>query len=228
MILILTSVADTHAASFAAELPSAFVLTCHELAQTPIRLHPAQFPNSTLSLGGRTIHLTEITAVLNLLPAVVANEFPELPEAERAAQAAAFRVLLAYLQSSLPCTVVNRPSPVSMTGTVPNAPAWFAAAAAAGIPLARLRASSDGKGLLGGRGPAIGVTYLGGRIVAASGTAADEYTPALARMCRLEYLRAVYRQEDSGIRFLGADSYPDIRTPATRAALRDYFLRRAA
>jgi len=204
------------------------VLTCHELAQSPIRLHPMQPENSTLAVGGRTVPVTEITAVLNLLPAVFANEFSQFPAAERAEQAAVFRTLLVYLQSSLPCTVVNRPSPVSMTGTVPNPAAWFAAATAAGVPIARLTASSDGKGLLGGRGPASAVTCLGGHLVEPSGTPADEYTPALARLCRLEYLRAVFRQEDSGMRFLGADSYPDIRTPSTRAALRDYLMRRAA
>jgi len=229
MILILASIADTQAVSFASELPRpASVLTCNDLARGPSHFFHPRFSDSTITVAGRRLPAGEISAVLNLLPAVFANELSMYPPEERTYQAAEFRALLVFFLSSLPCPVINRASPVSLTGSVQNPAAWFAVADAAGIPIARLNASSQGKGLLGGKGPAIQVASVGGRIVSPSGTRADDYTIELARRCRVEYVRAAYRHEESGIRFLGADSYPDIRSPQTRAALRDYLLQVAA
>jgi hypothetical protein len=216
MILILASIADKHAVSFASELPrSASVLTCNDLARGPSRLFHPRFSDSTISVAGRTLRVGEISAVLNLLPAVFANELSMYPAEERTYQVAEFRALLVFFLTALACPVINRASPTSLTGTVQNPAAWLAVADAAGIPIARLA---------GGEGPEIHVASVGGRVVTPSGTVADGYTADLARRCRVDCLRAVYRQEESGIRFLGADSYPDIRNPQTRAALREYLL----
>jgi len=229
MILILASIADTHAVAFAGEFPRpASVLTCNDLVRGPSRLFHPRFSDSTITVAGRTVRIGEISAVLNLLPAVLPNELAAYPPEERTYQAAEFRALLVYFLASLPCPVVNRASTVSLTGTVQNPAAWFAVAEAAGIPLAHFKASSQNKGLANGNGPVVRAAIVGGRIVERSRTVADGYTLELARRSRVEYLRAVYRCEPSGVRFLGADSYPDIRQPQTRAALRDYLLEVAA
>jgi len=229
MILVLASIADTHAAAFAGELPgSASVLTCNDLARGPSRLFHPNFSDSTITAAGRTICVREISAVLNLLPAVFAGELSMYPAEERAYQVAELRALLVFFLSALPCPVINRATPMSLTGPVQNPAAWIALADSAGIPLARLSAGSDRKGLLRGNGPSIEVSSIGGQVVTPSGTAADDYTRDLARRGNFDYLRALYRHEESGIRFLGADSYPDIRSPRNRAALRQYLLRVAA
>lgn len=228
MILILASVADAHAVSFAGEFSgSASVLTPNGLARGPIRLFHPDFDASTITVAGRTISVREISAVLNLLPAVMARELVMYPEEERSYQAAEMRALLIFFLASLSCTVVNRATPMSFTGPVQNPAAWLAAAECAGIPLAALKAGSAGKNLVGGNGPPIEVVRAGDRLVTRSATIADDYTIALARRLKLPYLRAVYRREEGEVRFSGADSYPDIRNPRTRSALREFLLEAA-
>jgi hypothetical protein len=229
MILILASIADAHAVSFAGEFGgAASVLTCNDLVRRPSRLFHPSFSDSTITVAGRTLSVNDISAVLNLLPAVMAHELSMYPPDEQAYQAAEMRALLVYFLSVLPCPVINRATPMSLTGSVQNPAAWFQAAAGAGIPLARLHADSSGRSRSSGNSSAIEVSSVGGRIVTPSGTAADEHTSKLARICKLEYLRAMYRQEESEMHFAGADSYPDIRNPRTRTALSEYLLKGAA
>ena len=222
MILILASIADTHAVSFAGEFNgSASVLTLNDLARGPIRLFHPDFEASTITVEGRTISVREISAVLNLLPAVMARELVMYPEEERSYQAAEMRALLIFFLSSLSCKVIPRATPMSFSGPVQNPAAWLAAAESAGIPLASLSASSEGRNLTGGNGSPIESVSVGDDLVVRSGTPADDYTATLARRLGLPYLRAVYRREEGEVRFAGADSYPDIRNPRTRSALRE-------
>lgn len=229
MILILASIADGEAVSFAGELGgSASVLTCNDLVRGPIRVYDPGFDRSEITVNGRLTSVREISVVLNLLPTVMANELVAYPPAERTYQAAELRALLVFFLSQLRCPVINRATPMSFNGTIQNPAAWFAVAENVGIPAAFLSADSRGKTPLGGLTPCIEVVTIGGRLVTPTGSAADDYTVELAHRARVEYLRATYQRDGSGIRLLGADSYPDIRQPATRAALRDYLFRTAA
>lgn len=228
MILILASMADTHAVSFAREFSgAASVLTCNDLARGPLRLFHPDFARSTITVEGRAISVGEISAVLNLLPAVMARELLMYAEEERAYQAAEMRALLIFFLSSLSCTVINRATPLSFSGPVQNPAAWLAVAQGAGIPLATLSAGSAGRNRIEGEASSMEVVSAGEGLVIRSGTVADEYTAALARRLQIPYLRAVYREEEGEIRLAGADSYPDIRHPQIRTALRE-LLREAA
>jgi hypothetical protein len=222
MILILASMADTHAVSFAGEFSgAASVLTSNDLARGPLRLFHPDFARSTITVDGRAISVREISAVLNLLPAVMARELVMYAEEERSYQAAEMRALLIFFLSSLSCMVINRATPMSFSGPVQNPAAWLAVAQGAGIPLASLSAGSAGQNRIEGEGSSIEVVRAGDSLVIGSGTVADDYTAALARRVNLPYLRAVYRQEEGEVRLAGADSYPDIRNPQIRSALRE-------
>lgn len=229
MILILASIADPEAPLFAGEFGGkASVLTCDDLVRRPIRLlHPA-LQDSTISVGDRTVVLREIRAVLNLLPAVLPNELVMYPPAERTYQAAELRALLTYFLSALPCPVVNRATPLHLTGPVQNPAAWLAIAYRLGIPTSRLRAGAGQDPWSCREDSAIEVVSIGGRLVRPSGTVADEHTLKLAGHCRLDYLKAFYRDTGRQLQFLGGDSYPDIRNPRTRAALREHLMEVAA
>lgn len=222
MILIVASIADYEATAFAGDCgAAASVLTCNDLIRRPARLHHPNFLDSIITTSQGTVSVGEIKAVLNLLPAVIPDELTVYAPEERTYQAAEMRALLVFFLSQLPCPVINRPTPLHLNGPVQNPPAWLAMAHRAGIPAARLDAGRR-------EAPPIEVVSVGGRLLAFSGTAADRYTRDLARCCHLDYLRATYREVDSEIRFVGGDSYPDIRNPLTRAALRQHLLELAA
>ena len=185
MILILASIADPEASSFAGEFGgSACVLTCNDVVRGPTRiLHPA-FHNSTLTAAGRAIAVRDISAVVNLLPAVVPNELTLYPAAERTYQAAEMRALLTYFLSSVKCPVINRATPLHLNGPVQNPVAWLAAANRVGIPVSLPQSDSPA--------PPIEVISVGGRLIQSSGTIADDYTQQLAAHYHLEYLKAFY------------------------------------
>src|SRR5262249_52229832 len=129
---------------------------------------------------------------------------------------------LSFFLSSLRCPVVNRPTPVSLTGPALTALSWTRLARAAGIATAPLTVDSrDVRAAL--RPPEADgddVVCIGGRVVSPAGSPLDAAALRLAEVAGVTYLRAWF---DRDSRLLGASSVPDLRPEPTRRALADYF-----
>lgn len=229
MIIVLAAVRDADAASLASELPApAAILTPAELAAERSCLHDPGFDRSTLTGEGRLVRVGELAGIVNLLPAVLPASLGVYEPEEREYQASELHAWLLFFLSAVRCPVVNRPTTLSLTGPVQGALGWFQLARAAGVPLSAVSVrSSDDRSP---RPPAgekfVEVAWLGGTVVAPSGTAADQHTSKLAQLAKVEYLRASYvRDGGKKLRFAGASSVPTARSAADRAALAEYFRR---
>jgi hypothetical protein len=230
VILVLASIVDEAAASFARELASgaaAALVTCAALASAPLNLHHPHFDASTITVGGESISIGRIAGVVNLLPAVFPDELFFYDEEERAYQAAEIHALLTFFLSSLPCPVINRPTAASLTGPFLNPLGWRQLTRSLGIPAVSIDIQSGAFAnpfVVSAGDESIEVACLGRRVISPSGSAADEHTLTLARRGGVEYLRAVYVRDGNGdMRYLTAHSTPDVKSAATCAAIADYF-----
>jgi hypothetical protein len=229
MILVLAGIADRAAVTFADELAgvtAASLFTCRDLAERPFALHHPNLRRSALTIGNRTIPLSALRGVVNLLPAVSPAEIVFYPPEERDYQAAELHALLTALLAALPCRVVNRATPASLTGPFNNPLGWHRLARRLGIPTAPLTIDSAAFVNPFTAPPdaeTIEVGYLAGSLITPSGTDADEHTGALAQAAGVEYLRAVYTLPDGHAALHSARTVPNVREPATRRALLELF-----
>ncbi|MEP6691581.1 MAG: hypothetical protein ABJD07_10515 [Gemmatimonadaceae bacterium] len=233
MILVLASIIDEAAASFARELASdaaASLITCADLASAPLNVRHPDFDASTITVRGESWSVARLAGVVNLLPAVFPDELVFYDEGEREYQAAEIHALLTFFLSSLACPVINRATAASLTGPFLNPLGWRHLMRSVGTPLARIDITSDAFAnpfLVSAGDEPVEVACLGQRVITPSLTDADARTLALASAGGVDYLRAVYlRDGDGGVRFLSAHTTPDVKSAATRAAIADYFAAR--
>jgi hypothetical protein len=221
MILIVASIADEAAAAFAGEA-AASLFTCYDLAVSKSALRYPDFHNSIISLKGKELAVTEITAVLNLLPAVFPGELFFYPEEEREYQSSEFHALLTFFLTALPCSVINRPSTMSLSGPYINPMRWSEAAVRAGIPLSKMTIENTHPpdGGFYRRKDLLTIECLGGTIISPSYTIADDYTRALVKNSNVEYLKVFYDREHFS--FERAQSIPDVKDPQVRKLLINY------
>jgi hypothetical protein len=223
VILVLAPAGDAGAAALVAELAPAraSALSCVDLVSSHSCLRHPDFAASTLTVAGDRVAVGEISAVVNVLPAVVPAQLTCYDAAEREYQAAELHAWLAFLLSALECPVVNRPSSLSLTGPVLNPLGWMHRARACGLPLAAMAVCSEEPTAPAPVPASRRVTVTWVRGMAARSTA-ERCTETLARSCDLVHLRAWYVVDDRGqARFAGARSLPDLACERTRAALVD-------
>lgn len=221
MFLVLASIADTAAASFASDA-AARLFTCADLATHPMSVHHPDLLSSHITVGGREVGVGEVEGVVNLLPVVLPDELNFYPHEEREYQAAELQALLTFLLSALPCPVTNRPSPMSLSGGCGSPLAWMDLAHSLGIGVSSLALDSawlEDRPVRARDDTDIVVGCLGGAVIAPSDTAADRMTLDLSRAARVEYLRVDYERDGAALRFRSARTVPDVRDAATRAAL---------
>ena len=222
MILVLVAAGGASAPSAAALAPlEAEVVTLEELAAGPGTLYDPGFERYALTVSGRRVVVGELTGVVNLVPAVPPELLTFYAEEEREYQAGELHAWLSFFLSSLRCRVVNRPTPVSLTGPALTPLSWTRLARAAGIATVPLAVDSrDVRAALREPEPdGVDVVCVGGRVVSPTGSLSDKAAMRLAEAADVTYLRVWF---DRDWRLLGASSVPDLRPEPTRRALADY------
>lgn len=222
MIVVLVAAGGAPAPPAATFAPvEAEVVSLEELAAGPSTLHDPGFERSELTVSGARIRVGELRGVVNLVPAVPPELLTFYAEEEREYQAGELHAWLSFFLSSLRCRVVNRPTPVSLTGPALTALSWTRISRAAGIAAAPLTAeSSDVRAALREPMPdGDDVVCVGGRVVSPAGSPSEAAALRLAEAAGVVYLRAWF---DRDSRLLGATSVPDLRPESTRRALADY------
>jgi hypothetical protein len=84
-------------------------------------------------VDGERVPVSQIRAVVTRRPAVLAEELAAIEPADRAYLAAEMNAFLVAWLSALPCPVLNRPTPRSLSGPAWTALHWAAAAAEVGV-----------------------------------------------------------------------------------------------
>ncbi|MCU1427290.1 MAG: hypothetical protein JWL83_1290 [Actinomycetia bacterium] len=168
----------------------------------------AQPAAGTAVIGGARADVRDLRAVLTRRPAVVAEELDFVEPDDREYAAAEINAFLVAWLSSLPCPVLNRPTPRSLSGPSWKTVQWQIAAARAGIEWAHDAADAD----------ADVVVVCGDRTVGARDPRDARAAQALAQIAGVELLGA--RIADG--RVCAVSTNPDLSNPEVRDVVLAY------
>lgn len=201
------------------------LLTCEDLSGAGWRYGPGAPDLSTAVVGGRRVRCREITGVLTRLAGVPVSDLGHIASADRAYVAAEMTAFLMAWLSGLKCSVVNRPTPLCLSGPNWRPEQWTHAASALGIParpverhVARGSAEvspTDGASSL------TTVTVVGNRCFGTENEVLRGQARSLAKAASVSLLSVRFSDRDSV--FLGADGYPDLSTDEIADAVVEYF-----
>lgn len=240
MLLILASRFDNDAARLAQRWQDqdARVLTCQALSRRGWRFDPTRPQHGSLVLDEEPVAVDRLHGMLCLLPAVYPGELPHIEPGDREYVAAEMTAFLVAWITSLPCPVLGRPTPLSLTGPPLRQEQWLREAARAGLPVRPRvrRLPAPGRQPAGTMAnpvdevPATEVALVAGRPVPAPADPPlpPAMTTALAAMaCAVgaTLLTAHFERAVSDVRFIGATTSVDVQRPeiadAMLAALAD-------
>ena len=145
MLLIVAQRNDLAARSLAERWRSrgAALLTARDLSMPGWKFDlPAQGP-SRLIAEGRPFSSNQIAGVLTRLSAVPATELDHVTAEDRAYVSSEMTAFLLAWLSSLPCPVLNRPTPSGLCGPGWRIEQWIHLAAGLGIPVKSVRRSTS-------------------------------------------------------------------------------------
>jgi hypothetical protein len=111
----------------------AVLLSAEDLCSPGWSFRPAAPAESTAVINGQRVRVSELRAVVTRRPAVLAEELMRITQADRNYVAAEINAFLVAWLSSLPCRVVNRPTPTSLCGPAWSELYWREAARRAGV-----------------------------------------------------------------------------------------------
>jgi hypothetical protein len=223
MIVILASRYDARAGWLASRWADAgaCLLTCEDLSVCGWRYDPRRPLDGTAVLGGRERATKDIRGVLTRLSAVTDLELTHIVPADRAYVAAEMTAFLTCWLSTLPCPVLNPPTPVSLTGPNLRSEQWALAAARLGMALqpAPVR--------LGLQAPAEGSSQTATATVTVVGDRAFGDTPEALRRRAIQLARATealllgvsFSSLQPDARFTGVTTCPDVDSPEAADAV---------
>lgn len=162
-------------------------------------------------INGNPVAVREIRAVVTRRPAVVAEELSSVDPEDRSYLAAETNAFLVAWLAAIPCCVLNRPTPTSLSGPAWTDIHWRAAAARAGVPWA--------VDISGGSGT-YDVLVCGDRCVGARSRADVDRARRLARAAGVHLLGVRFR----GGRIGAASVWPDLSGEEEQAVVLEHLL----
>jgi hypothetical protein len=174
------------------------------------------------------VRVGEIRGVLSRLPQVGAHELPLIASDEQAYVASEIMAFLVAWLASLPCRVLNRPTPLDLTGPAWHREQWIRCAGEAGLrvqPLGRVAPSFAGIGGQGDVGShstpesawteSVALSLIGERVLydPALGPLDDAILGGvrrLARRARVEVMTAQFCRSGDDLMFCGAANGVDL------------------
>jgi hypothetical protein len=225
MIIVVASCRDERARTLVTRQGTDRValLTCADLSVPGWRHYSAAAGASVAVIAGRPVPVEDITGVVTCLPSVSEFELLHIVPADRAYVAAEMTAFLLSWLSSLSCPVVNRPSPVCLTGPYWRPEQWAHAASRAGMrvqPVHRRVAVSPEATFALAEG--ITVTVVGERCLGQASPSVMNGARCLAKVANADVLTVRLSDTGPGATFLGADPCPDLSSDETADAVLDY------
>jgi len=168
--------------------------------------------------------IRSVSGVVSLLPRILARELFDIQEEDRPFAAAEATAFALFFLSSIPCPVVNRPTPNCLNGPNWQPEQWTRACFEAGVAFKVscrrtnevIRPETACSGLRS-------VTVLGGKCLedTSEGCLADVLT--LAQLANVTFLQVYFAQDEGESIFYRAQLTPDLSKVGIRTALREYF-----
>jgi hypothetical protein len=164
------------------------------------------------------VRAADIDGVLVRLPYVPEDELAHIVPGDRSYVAQEMTAFLTAWLTELSCPVVNRPTAECLAGPGWGQEQWRQVAAGVGLAVAprriRIVAGSEEEPAVVPTG--IRVTIVGGRSVGSAPDGAADQARRLADAAGMALLEVHFT---SGLRFVGANPWPDISQPPVAGAL---------
>lgn len=205
------------------------ILTPLDLLQGGWRIDSDDLASSTAVVGGETVPLCDIKAVLCLLPAVLPEELWPIDAAARGYVAQETTAFLRYFLSVLRCPVLNPPSAGCLSGPHWRLEHWMRMAENAGLrvdPLCRStrapnHAERDSLRVEAGLHQ---VTVIGARLLELEYAHLLEEARTAAGLADLQLAAVTFRVQSAGRPvFCGANAFPRLSGPRAAQLLEEYF-----
>jgi hypothetical protein len=226
MIVIVANRWDQTARAYAKrwEADDARVLTAQDLSTTGWRQRAGRLNGGIAVVEGKLVPYEEITGILTRLHCVTDGELVSIVPGDRPYVAAEMTSFLLFWLSSLKCPVLNRPTPMCLSGPHWRREKWVRIAAQAGIPVQPFhRRSALGSSPVEETGPAPTILTVAGKSVI--GEAHPElhfHAKHLARLAGVELLAVHFSNPEKDARFVTADTFPDLSGDKAADAVLDY------
>jgi hypothetical protein len=188
-------------------------MTPGDLQRPGWRHEPARPLAGTAVAGGQPLAVASITGVCSLLSCVLDTDVPSIRPEDRTYVAAEMTAFLCAWLSSLPCPVLNRPSPSCLCGPPWGPERWLHAAVQAALPA---RAAP--------RRETTAVTVVGHRAFGAAAAAQCELALRLAEFSGVPLLRVLLAGPASAPVVAGADVWVDVQGDGVADAISDLLL----
>jgi hypothetical protein len=226
MLLVVASISD-HQASAAVEHwkrrgVDATILTCHDLAQPGWRW--SLDGDCELVVGGRRVAARELTGVVTRIACVTGYELPFVTEHDRDYAASEMHAFLLALLTSLPCRVVNPPTPDGLCGPILAQEQWVQLAAGARVAVrpAVRREYAGGRVIdLPYAGDRRVIHVVGERAFGAPSERHERAAVAVAKAAGTGLLRTWFDADAAAPTFVDADTWVDLSDPAVADAVHE-------
>jgi len=226
MIVIVANRWDRTAKACAARWAryDARVLTAQDLSTAGWRQRLSQLDGGTAVIGGQLVPQREIMGVLTLLPCITEGELVEIASEDRPYVAAEMTAFLLFWLSSLQCPVLNRPTPMCLSGPYWRREKWVRVAAQAGIPVQAFQrravpGSNAGEDTVPG---ATIVTVAGKSVIGETDPALLLQAQRLAELTGVELLGVHFSSPERDARFVTASTFPDLSDDRIAEAVLEY------
>lgn len=231
MLVVISTAVDTEAEELVARWADhdAVLLTCRDLSAPGWRQHPAGPGSSSASIGGTVVPVDAVTAVLTRRPWVFPEELTHVAVADRDYVAGEMSAFLVAWLSGLTCPVINRPTPMCLSGPGWRQHQWMQVAARLGLRPAwdrwQIPPAAEHEGRHGPPAGTVEVTVVDRRCFGAPDPVTTAAALRLADAARVKLAGFRFAVDDSGILFAGASLWPALTDTLVADAVLECLLR---
>jgi hypothetical protein len=130
---------------------------------------------------------------------------------------------LMFWLSGLTCPVLNRPTPLCLSGPGWRPERWTRAAAQVGLCVRAVERDTRPERSLGDADrPIHSVTVIGSHVVGEVDADLKQRARRLAKLAGVSFLNVSFSGNEHGAAFMGADVFPPLDDAAVRAAILDH------
>jgi hypothetical protein len=165
-------------------------------------------------VAGQKVALSGIEAAVSTMDTVTSGDLPQIVREDRAYVAAEMRAFLLAWLTTIPCPVLNRPTPLSLAGCGWRPEQWALAAAAHGIPTETVVEPPDDRA---DADVTFTVSQVGDEVADAPSDIVARWMRQLMVTARMRTLQARFR-DGTPPRLISATVVPDFRRAELAAA----------
>jgi hypothetical protein len=200
------------------------VLTAQDLSAAGWRQRLSQLESGTAVIEGKLVPQREITGVLTLLPCVTERELVDIAPEDRPYVATEMTAFLLFWLSNLKCPVLNRPTPMCLSGPYWRREKWLSVAAQAGIPVQAFRRRAvPGSSAEEDAVPAATIVIVAGKsVIGEADPELQLQARRLAELAGVGLLAVHFSSPEHDARFVTASTFPNLSDDRAAEAVLEY------